>query len=81
MMDRYVAEVPTEIDLIVALVKREAAEECAPGTCPIAPVLERCVRDSVAELWDSRIKTYVPLLALRRVRGCIRAGTCTTEGY
>ena len=81
MMTGYLTKAPTEFDAIVALVRREAAEECAPGTCPIAPVLERCVRDSVAELWDSRIETFVPLLALRRVRGCIRAGTCNTEEF
>lgn len=72
----YVDETPTEQEAIVALVRRQAAEECADGSCPIAPVLDRCVRDAVAELWGSRIHAYVPLLALRNVRTCIRAGVC-----
>jgi hypothetical protein len=74
-MGMYLAEVPADVEAIVALVRREAAEECAAGACPVAPVLDRCVRDAVAELADSRIQTFVPLLALRRVRDCIRAGS------
>ena len=76
MIDRSFARVPDDLERVVALVTREAREECAPGACPIDPVLEECTRDAVANLWNSRIKTFVPLLALRRVRCCIRAGGC-----
>jgi hypothetical protein len=35
----------------------------------------------MAVLWDSRSKTSVPLLALRRVRAYIRAGTCAGDDW
>jgi len=63
--------------VIVERVKREAREECPPESS-VYPVLDQCAQDAVTELWDSRIKTFVPLLALRRVRGCIEDGSCTT---
>ncbi|MGH2558534.1 MAG: three-helix bundle dimerization domain-containing protein [Thermomicrobiales bacterium] len=75
-MRTMVTEAPTDFEAIVALVRREAAEECQVGSCLIAPVLDRCVRDAVGVLWDSRIRTFVPLLALRSVRTCIRCGRC-----
>lgn len=73
------AEVPSDVNTVVALVRREAMEECHAGACVVRPVLETCVRDAVSELWDSRIKTFIPLLSLRRVRYCIRVGTCDTD--
>ncbi len=35
-----------------------------------APVLERCAREAVADLWRDSIKvrTFVPVLALRQIR-------------
>ncbi len=59
----------------VELVRREALEECPPDH-RLAMELDACVEDAVRNLWDSRIKTYVPLLALRQVRCCLRAGSC-----
>ena len=76
MIDSPFARVPDDVESVVALVVREAREECAPDGCLVYPVLDACARDAVADLWDSPIKTFVPLLALRRVRCCIRAGTC-----
>lgn len=70
------AQVLSMTDVIHRVV-REAAEECSGETCPIAVVLDECARDAVAALWDSPIKTFVPLLALRQVRECIHAGTCS----
>jgi hypothetical protein len=70
------SETSGDFERIVALVKREAAEECAAGACLVAPMLDRCVRESVSAFDASRIRSYVPSLALRRVRGCIRAGHC-----
>ena len=74
-MANYFAEVPSDAEAIVALVRREAEEECLDDQHS-PPVLDGCVRDAVEGLWDSRIKTFVPLLALRRVRCCVRARTC-----
>ena len=79
-MDTYFAQVPDDADAIVGLVKRGAAEECADERLP-PPALDRCVREAVDALWDSRIKTFVPLFALRRVRCCIRAGTCDCDDW
>ena len=76
------AELPREAERIVAQVVREAAEECAAGACPIHAQLEDCAREAVASLWHgSRITGYVPLLALRRVRCCVRSGTCATAEW
>ncbi len=79
-MDGALAGVPREMSAVIDLVQREAREECLDERLP-TPVLERCVRDAVAGLWDSRITTFVPLLALRRVRHCIRAGTCDGDEW
>ena len=62
---------------IVQLVFRTAMEDCDGGTCSIAPMLESCVRQTVDDLWDqTKLKTFVPLLAMRGVKDCIRNGTC-----
>ena len=52
------------------------AELCSDASCPIQPVLDRCVSDAVAARWSSPIKTFVPLLAFREVQECIRLGFC-----
>jgi hypothetical protein len=44
-------------------------------------VLDHCVREAVESLRDSHLTTFVPLLALRRVRACIRAGTCDCDEW
>lgn len=81
MIDSAFAHVPDDVESVVALVTRAATEECVPGACLIHPVLDACARDAVSNLWDSRIKTFVPLLALRRVRCCIRAGSCDGDAW
>ena len=79
-MDNVFAAVPSDPEAIVALVRREAEEECLDDQLS-PPVLDGCVRDAVKGLWDSRIKTFVPLLALRRVRCCVRARTCAGDDW
>ncbi len=79
-MDNLFAAVPSDAEAIVALVKREAEEECLDDQLS-PPVLDGCVRDAIEGLWDSRIKTFVPLLALRRVRCCVRARTCEGDDW
>jgi len=66
----------SDMDAVVELVGRVAVEECPGEQCLIAPFLAECVRDSVARFGGARIPGFVPLLALRRVRCCIRSGTC-----
>jgi hypothetical protein len=75
-MESRFQHLPTEYQAIAELVYRSAQEECAPGACPVAPFLERCVAESVERLLDARITSHVNIFALRRVRCCIRAGTC-----
>jgi hypothetical protein len=77
LFDRW----PSDQHAMAEQVWRKAAEECSPDWCALAPALEACARDAVAALLYSRVKSFVPLLALRRVRACIRAGTCETEEF
>ena len=67
---------PIEHRTVAETVHRAVREECEPGTCLVAPVLERCVVQAVEELLDARITSHLHIFALRRVRACIRAGTC-----
>ncbi len=75
-MRNLFAEVPDDADSIVEIVMRAALEECAGGSCPISPILHPCAEQAVACYQNSRIRTFVPLLALRQVRDCIRVGAC-----
>jgi hypothetical protein len=61
---------------IIQLVTTQAREECSGECCTLSASLDACVEQVVTALWPNRIRTYVPLLALREVRECIRAGTC-----
>ncbi len=80
-MDALLAQRVDDVDTVVANVMRAASEECEPGACLVHSVLEPCAREAVTTLWDSPIKAHVPLLALRRVRACIRAGSCDTTEW
>ena len=79
-MNTYFAPLPNDHESVVALVTREAKEECRDDLLP-PPVLDSCVREAVESLRDSRLTTFVPLLALRRVRACIRARTCDCDEW
>jgi hypothetical protein len=70
---------PIDPERVARLVRREAEEECRDGRFR-ALALERRVRDAVAALRGSRITAFVPLLALREVRCCLRAGSCDRGG-
>lgn len=75
MIDAFpnLASAPPDEEAIVALVTREAEDECRGGRLPPL-TLDRCVREAVGAFQGSQVATFVPLLALRRVRACIRAG-------
>lgn len=79
-MDNYFALVPTNHEELVALVVREAEDEWQETHLP-SRLLDHCAREAVDGLWDGQVKTFVPLLALRRVRACIRAGTCDCDDW
>jgi hypothetical protein len=77
---------PADISAVVGIVGREAREECSEYACQIFPILDECVAWAVNQHWQSRVKSFVPLLALRSVRECIRAGECkdlpsSSEGF
>ena len=80
LTDGPFAQVAKGMPAVIDLVRREARDECVDDRLP-APVLDACVSDAVARLWESRIKTFVPLLTLRRVRRCIRTGTCDGDEW
>jgi len=62
---------------IELMVQREARDRCPVGCCSLSVALEPCVYDIVSNLWQSsRITAFIPVLALRQVGDCIRAGTC-----
>jgi hypothetical protein len=77
-MNTYFTAHPNDQESTVALVRRKAAEECQDDRLPPL-VLEHC--EAVESLRGSHVTTFVPLLALRRVRACIRAGTCDCDEW
>jgi hypothetical protein len=66
------AQVPTTPEPIIAQVRRQLADEAWPGMVSQGPVLDRVADRAVRELWGSRIKTFVPVLALRQAREMLR---------
>lgn len=62
---------------IELMVQREARDRCPVGCCSLSAALEPCVHHIVSDLWrSSRITAFIPVIALRQVSDCIRAGTC-----
>jgi hypothetical protein len=66
------AQVPTSPEPIIAQVRRQLADEVRTGLVSHGPVLDRVADRAVRELWGSRIKTFVPVLALRQAREMLR---------
>ena len=67
------AEVPPQREAVIALVREQLERDCAEGRCPPGEGLDRLVEGAVLELWDAPVKTFVPLLALRRAREVLMA--------
>jgi hypothetical protein len=68
--------VTSDVESMVAFVKRAAVEACDSSARPVDWSFDECARDAVSSLRASRITTFVPLLALCYVRCCIRASRC-----
>jgi len=66
------AQVPRSPEPIIAQVRRQLADEERTGLVSHGPVLDRVADRAVRELWGSRIKTFVPVLALRQAREMLR---------
>jgi hypothetical protein len=64
-------------EAVIARVRNQVTRDCEVGRfdpCPPAETIDRAVADAVSELWESRVRTFVSLLALRAVREELSAG-------
>ena len=66
------AQMPATPEPIIAQVRRQLADDPALGTPLAATLLDRVADRAVRDLWESRIKTFVPVLALREAREKLR---------
>ena len=66
------AQMPTTPELIIAQVRRQLDDEAWSGLADRAIVLDRLADQAVRDLWGSRVKTFVPVLALREARQILR---------
>ena len=66
------AQIPSTPEPIIAQVRRQLADDPALGTPLEANLLDRVADRAVRELWESRVKTFVPVLALRQAREILR---------
>ena len=58
-------------EAVIARVSNEVKRDCEVGRfdpCPPAEAVDRVVALAVSDLWNSRVKTFVSLLALREAR-------------
>ncbi len=78
-MDEAQTQIEADTVAIAEALRERAHEMCPPDSCGLAPQLDECIDQVIAELADSPVRSFVPLLALRRVKGCIRVGTCETR--
>ena len=66
------AQMPTTPEPIIAQVRRQLAEDDSFRARVPSGVLDRAADRAVRELWGSRVKTFVPILALRQAREFLR---------
>src|SRR5215203_4783109 len=66
------AQTPSTPEPIIAQVRRQLADDDQVGARVPAGVLDRVAEQAVRELWSSRVKTFVPVLALRTAREILR---------
>ena len=66
------AQIPTTPEPVIAQVRRQLADEAWSGLVSHGPFLDRVADRAARELWGSRIKTFVPVLALRQAREMLR---------
>jgi hypothetical protein len=62
------AEMPTTPEPVIAQVRRQLADDAALGAPLEANLLDHVADRAVRELWESRVKAFVPVLALRQAR-------------
>ena len=67
-------------DRLVTQVYELAMNECRETSCPIEAQLWSCAAWAVSRFTEVPVRTFVPLLALREVRECVRNGACPDLG-
>ena len=66
------AQMPTTPEPIIVQVRRQLAEDDRFGVRVPSGALDRAADRAVRELWGSRVKTFVPILALRQAQEILR---------
>ena len=66
------AQMPADPEAIIAQVRRQLADGAPLGTTLETNLLDHVADRAVRELWESRVKTFVPVLALRTARDMLR---------
>ena len=66
------AQTPSTPEPIIAQVRRQLADDDQVGARVPTGVLDRVADRAVRELWDSPVRTFVPILALRTAREILR---------
>ena len=66
------AQTPATPEPVIAQVRRQLADDDLVGARVPTGVLDRVADQAVRELWSSRVKTFVPILALRTARDILR---------
>jgi hypothetical protein len=71
------AQTPLTPEPIIAQVSRQLRVESADGSPDANRLVEGLVDRVVRDLWSSRVKTFVPILALRETRDLLRGAHLT----
>jgi hypothetical protein len=65
------AQVPATPQAIVSQIRRQLGADTRQERVPES-LLNQVADEAVRQLWDSRVKTFVPVLALRQAREWLR---------
>jgi hypothetical protein len=66
------AQMPTSPEPIIAQVRRQLGDDAPLDRSVETTLLDSVAERAVRELWGSRVKTFVPVLALREARAVLR---------
>ncbi len=74
------AQMPSTPEAIIAQVCRALAADCGAAVCPPRSEVDRVAEIAVRELWEGKVRVFVPILALRQARETLhlRDWTITT---
>ncbi len=71
------AQMPATPEAIIARVCRELAADCGDHRCPPCAELDRLAAAAGRELWDGKVRVFVPILTLRQAREMLLMGDWT----